>query len=316
MFVSGNPGRTQRMFTLAALKFLRDQRLPYVLDYLRRNEILLQQYSYEGEEQQRRARDELFGIQNSRKAYTGMLQGLQKPAFLAAKQQREETLLRRLEEDPALRQLAEAWQVIAETQERRAELLGQTASFRSRLYSLAETLNLMATEDQKPSEDRLREFRDSARESLEQQLFSPAPIYDDLERVLLADSLARWVELRGGDDPLVQRVLGDRGPRDRAAEWIGSSQLADVAVRRRLAKGGLAAMAESTDPLIDLARQMEPEYRRLREIGRSWMSKSDRPTRRSRKQRSPWKVRRPIRMRRSRCDWRWERCEAIRRKAA
>ena len=62
VFVSGNPGRTQRMFTLAALKYLRDHRLPFVLNYLRRLEVLLQQYSYEGEEQERRARDDLFGI--------------------------------------------------------------------------------------------------------------------------------------------------------------------------------------------------------------------------------------------------------------
>ncbi len=85
MFVSGNPGRTQRIFTVAALKYLRDKRMPYTLNLLRRLEILLQQYGYEGEEQQRRARDELFGIQNARKAYTGMLQGLQTPAFMESK---------------------------------------------------------------------------------------------------------------------------------------------------------------------------------------------------------------------------------------
>ena len=66
-----------------------------------------------------------------------------------------------------------AWQVIEATQRQRAELLGQSASFNSQLYRIAETLNLMAAEDQKPSEQRLREFRDSARESLLQQLFSP-----------------------------------------------------------------------------------------------------------------------------------------------
>ncbi len=83
VFVSGNPGRTQRIFTVDALKYLRDKRMPYVLNLLRRLEILLQQFSYEGKEQERRARDELFGIQNARKAYTGMLQGLQNPALPA-----------------------------------------------------------------------------------------------------------------------------------------------------------------------------------------------------------------------------------------
>ncbi len=266
VFVSGNPGRTQRMFTLAALKYLRDHRLPFVLNYLRRLEILLQQYSYEGEEQERRARDDLFGIQNSRKAYTGMLQGLQDPSFLAAKEDQEQQLLARLQQDPELRSLTTAWQVIEATQRHRAELLGQSASFNSQLYRIAETLNLMAAEDQKPSEQRLREFRDSARESLLQQLFSPAPIYEDLDRVKLADSLALLVERRGGDDPLVQQVLAGKSPRERATELIADTQLADVSVRQQIAEGRVDAIQNTSDPMIQLARTMEAEYRRLREI--------------------------------------------------
>ena len=82
VFVSGHPGRTQRIFTTAALRYLRDHRMPYVLDYLRRREILFQQFGHRGVEPSRRVRDDLFGVQNSRKAYTGMILGLQDPAFL------------------------------------------------------------------------------------------------------------------------------------------------------------------------------------------------------------------------------------------
>ncbi len=269
VFVSGNPGRTQRIFTVAALKYLRDKRMPYTLNLLRRLEILLQQYGYEGDEQQRRARDELFGIQNARKAYTGMLQGLQTPALMESKQRQESELLDKLRREPELNRYVEAWTTIESLQSRRAELLGQSVSFsrQSQHYDLAETLNLMATEDQKPSEDRLREYRDSARESLEQQLFSPAPIYDDLETVKLADGLAEWVERRGGDDPLVIEALAGLSPRERAAELIERTTLGDVEVRRKLAAGGQAAIDASDDPMIHLAKLLEPEYRRLREIG-------------------------------------------------
>lgn len=266
VFVAGNPGRTQRIFTVAALKYLRDQRMPYVLDVLRRAEVLLQQFSYEGNEQKRRARDELFGVQNSRKAYTGMLQGLQNPTFLAQKAADEAELLAAIRQRPELVDNAKAWETIAEVQQRRAELLGQTATFRSKPYLIAEELLLMAQEDQKPSEERLREYRDSARDSLEQQLFSPAPIYPDLETVLLADELARFVELRGGDHPLVVQVLAGKSPRDRAAELIGQTKLIDVDERRKLAEGGVEAVEASDDPLIGLAKTMEEEYRRLRTI--------------------------------------------------
>ncbi len=267
VFVSGNPGRTQRIFTEAALKYLRDKRMPYVLDVLRRMEILLQQYSYEGNEQKRRARDELFGIQNSRKAYTGMLQGLQDPGFIASKSEEEEKLLKQIANKAELKDSADAWKTIEDVQKRRAELLGRSATFanRSTLYSIAEELVLMAAEDQKPSSERLREYRDSARESLEQELYSPAPIYEDLERVKLTDALGLFMEQRGGDDPLVQKVLDGQSPQERATTLIEGTALEEVEARQKVAKGGREGVSNSKDPLIQLAQLLEPEYRKLRE---------------------------------------------------
>ena len=268
IFVSGNPGRTQRIFTVAALKYLRDQRLPDVLNLLRRLEVLLQQYGYEGPEQKRRARDDLFGIENSRKAYTGMLQGLQTPSFIQGKEVQEAELLEKLKQDEELSQFVGAWQEIAEIAERQKELRGMNGSFarRSRLYRIAETLVHMAAEDEKPSDERLREYRDSARESLEQQLYSPAPIYEDLEQVKLADALALFVEQRGGDDPLVKEVLAGKSPRERAAQLIGETQLKSVDVRRSLANEASDGEIRSDDAMIQLAETMEGEFRRLREI--------------------------------------------------
>jgi hypothetical protein len=264
VFVSGNPGRTQRIFTVEALKYLRDERLPYVLDYIRRKEVMLQQYGLGGAEQKRRARDELFGIQNARKAYTGMLGGLQDPATIAKKQQQEQTRLAALRQDPDLKPLTEAWQTVAELQQEKAKQLGKVTSFRSRLYELAETLVLMTAEDAKPNAERLREYTEAGRESLLQNLYSEAPIYDDLERVKLADELGRLVESRGGDDPLVQAVLDGQSPGERASTLVGETQLEQIALRKQLAAGGSAAIKESEDPLIALARQMEAVYRQAR----------------------------------------------------
>lgn len=265
VFVIGNPGRTQRIFTVDALKYLRDDRLPYVLNYLRRKEIMLQQFGLDGPEQKRRARDELFGIQNSRKAYTGMLAGLQRPSTFVEKERREQMILEQVKANPELSDLASAWQKVAELQDEQRELLGTVTSLRSRLYEIAETLNLMATEDTKPNAQRLREFGEAGRESLLQNLLSEAPIYDDLERAKLADEIGYLVERRGGDDPLVAEVLQGKGPAERAAELIAGTKLSDVAVRRHLADGGPSAIAASDDPLIALAKTLEPAYREARQ---------------------------------------------------
>ena len=266
VFVAGNPGRTRRIYTVAALQHQRDQRIPFTLNYLRRREILLQQFGLEGPESERQASDELFGIQNSRKAYGGMLLGLQDPQYMARRREDEKNLLRQIKQSDQLAEEAGAWEQIAEAQSRRTEMLAQTASFGCRLYEIAEALVLMAAEDTRPSSERLREFRDSARESLLQNLFSPAPIYPDLERTLLGDSLGLFVERRGGEHPLVAVALDGKNPESRAAELVSGTRLADIEFRRQLANGGADAIQACEDPLIQLARRLEEEYRRVRKI--------------------------------------------------
>jgi hypothetical protein len=266
VFVSGNPGRTRRIFTHDAIEYQRDLAMPRTMNLLRRKEVLMQQYALAGPEQQRRSRDDLFGIQNSRKAITGMLSGLQDPEFTASKKREETELMSRLGQDPKLAPLTKAWQQIRDAQFKRREYLTKTATLRSQLYGIAEKLNLMAGEDRKASGDRYREFRDSNRESLQQELFSEAPIYEDLERMQLADELARLIDDRGGNDPLVVAALAGKSPKQRAAEIIAGTKLMQVAERKKLAEGGSGAIAESKDPMILLAIAMEPEYRKMHDV--------------------------------------------------
>ncbi|OYP28522.1 S46 family peptidase [Rhodopirellula sp. MGV] len=266
VFVSGNPGRTQRIFTVAALKFLRDHRMPYILDYLRRKEVLMQQFGLDGVEATRRARDELFGIQNGRKAYTGMLAGLQDPKTIATKEAREARLIEAIKADPELAGTEAAFAEIAEIQDEKAKQLGRSVTFGSRLFDLALTLVLRAAEDQKSNEERLREFTESGRESLLQDLLSEAPIYQDLERVKLADEISRMVEFRGGDDELVALVLDGKSPRERAAELVDGTTLLDVAARKSYVDGDHAMIEQSDDPMIQLAAKLESEYRKLRTV--------------------------------------------------
>jgi hypothetical protein len=265
-FVSGNPGRTSRIFTMDALKYQRDLNLPYIMANLRRQEILLQQYALRGKENARRARDELFGVQNSRKARLGMLAGLQDPQVLADKAAAEAKLREIIAADPKLKALGSAWDTIAETTKKRASLLGKSVAINSQLYNIALELVQMAEEDQKPSGERLPEFSDAGRESLLQQLYSEAPIYTDLDQTLLGDSIAKTLEQRGFDDPVCQKILAGKSPADRAAELIGGTELLSVEARKKIAAGGIQAINDSKDPMIMLAKIVNPPIRRIRSI--------------------------------------------------
>ncbi len=265
VFVSGNPGRTRRILTQDAIEYQRDVAMPRTMNTLRRKEILMQQYGLAGPEQKRRSKDDLFGIQNSRKAISGMLLGLQDPGFTTSKKVEEESLRKKVAADPKLAPLAAAWDQIKQAQEKRKEWLKKPVSMRTKLYSIAETLVLMAKEDAKPSAERLREYRDSNRESLLQELLSEAPLYEDLERVQLADELARLVDDRGGNDPIVALALAGKNPKERANQLIDQTELFSLETRKKLAAGGLAGITDSKDPMIQLARSLEAEYRKVHE---------------------------------------------------
>jgi hypothetical protein len=76
VFVSGHPGRTSRLLTMAELEYTRDRQIPFRMRQLNRLEVLYTAYSVRTEENARRAKEDLFGVQNSRKAFIGGLGGL------------------------------------------------------------------------------------------------------------------------------------------------------------------------------------------------------------------------------------------------
>src|SRR5439155_18494249 len=125
--------------------------------------------------------------------------------------------------------------------------------FDSELFPIARHLVRLAAERPKPNTERLREYRDSALESLEFQLFSPAPIHPELERMRLATALSFLAENLGGDDPAVKEILAGKSPAARAAELIAGTKLIDPAERKKLAAGGKEAVEKSQDPMVRLA---------------------------------------------------------------
>src|SRR5262249_34793471 len=138
------------------------------------------------------------------------------------------------------------------------------AGFYTPLYDAARTLGRMAEEGEKPDNQRVPEFTNARRASLELALFSPAPVYDDFEKMKLATSLALLQKEYGANDPLTQRVLKGKTPEARAAELIEGTKLKDVEFRKQLAAGGMKAIRESKDPMIELAMSVDEDARAVR----------------------------------------------------
>ncbi len=278
IFVAGNPGRTNRLNTLAHLEYLRDVGFPFQLDFLHSKEKFLIDYSKRGEEQARQAKDYLFGVQNSRKAREGGYKGLRDDDFLRNKKANEEALRSRIAGDAERsRKYGSAWDGVAKAEMAAAatlhdiNFLERSQAFDSDLFRIARVLVRLSEEDSKPNADRLREFQEAGRPSLELQLYSDAPIFPELEKAKLTQSLEYWRDhfqrLRKiAPSALVGQVLGNRTASQVANQLVDGSKLADVAERKRIAAGGSQAIAESQDPMILLAKQVDAAARAVRKI--------------------------------------------------
>jgi peptidase S46-like protein len=270
IFVSGHPGSTGRLRTVAQLEFLKDLDYPARLETYKRRIALLENFSAQSEENARIAKEDIFAYQNSFKAITGYLEGLSDDV-ISAKKTEEVKLEDSFQANPKNKGAANPWAEIAGTVKLQREIylpnsyLERMRGFNSELANFARWIVRSTEEKTKPNDVRLREYRDSALPSLEQELFSTAPIYKSLETLILADSLAQMRDAVGADNPDVQKALNGKSPEDAAKDLVANTKLEDVAVRKQLYEGGTSAVQASTDPLIVLMRAIDPDARAVRQ---------------------------------------------------
>lgn len=279
-FTSGNPGRTSRLLTVSELAFERDVALPQRLLYLAELRGILTEFSKLGPEQKRTAQTDLFYIENSFKALKGMNEALRDPKLFSTKVEDEKKLRAWVDKDSKRKkEYAGAWADMSDAQDRLRQIydqwlyeegqgrgLGETWGFQSGLFGFAKTIVRGAEETKKPNEQRLREFNDANLPALQAQLFSEAPIYDDLEITTLTFSLTKLREELGADDPFVKKVLGNDSPETLARKLVKGSKLKDLNFRRALWNGGEKAVAASNDPMIELVKRIDPDARAIRKV--------------------------------------------------
>jgi hypothetical protein len=261
VFVSGNPGGTERLVTYEYLVSLRDDLYPYIIESLKNRISVLKDYSARGPEQSRQATTLIFGLENSRKVLEGRRDGLQDKSLMDKKRKEDEDFRSKVDANPEWKkEYGDAWKMEDEAlQKQRTRIKEQV--FRntdSQLSALAIQIVTYVAETKKPDGERLPGFHDSQLDSLRHRLFSPAPIYPEFEIARMTGALTLDVKELGPNDPFLKAVLDGRSPKDAAEYLVKGTKVADPAFRKSLIDGGQAAVDASTDPFIVMARRVDP----------------------------------------------------------
>jgi hypothetical protein len=270
VFVSGHPGSTDRLLTVAELEELRDVSLPFFL--LRAAELRGRfiQFGKTGAEAHRIVESPLTSLENVIKVRRKLLDALLDDRLMQHKRDEEAALRAKYQAQNPAAAGADPWESIAKAEKVERglaltyTLVEQGAGFNSRLFNYARTLLRGARERQKPNEERLREYRDTALPRIEQQLKAPVPVHPELENLTLSFSLERMREWLGPDAEIVRQLLAKDSPDSLAARVIAGSSLNDPKERMRLWNGGAQAIEASQDPMVELARLVDPTAREVR----------------------------------------------------
>ncbi|HEX8633508.1 MAG TPA: S46 family peptidase [Pyrinomonadaceae bacterium] len=267
--LSGNPGSTNRLLTNAQLQYQRDLGNPLQMQVWSSRRTALNRYAATGAEQARRARATQRSLENSIKRLESQQAGLLNARLYGKKEAEEKELRARIAAKPEWQQAyGTAWEQVgtayAALPKYAKRIAFSSIATPSRLGSLASTLVRYAEEIRKPNATRYDEFRDARLEALKVNLFSAAPIYPDLEEAALAAWLEEAQKTLGNDDPFIRAALAGATPAEVARQVVNGTKLTDVAVRKALFEGGADAITKSDDPMIALARRIEPVYRELR----------------------------------------------------
>ena len=262
VFVSGHPGSTSRLETMTQIETERDYDLPLILKVLNRRVETARRYAAQGPEQARQAARIIFFTENSLKAFKGRAQGLA-DKNLVAKMQKDEASFRALVASKPEWEKAYggAWDAIAQAEMKHRQILKTYRLYSLRWSRLAEiALNIVqyVAEVKKPDGERLEGYHDSQLDSLRFRLFSPAPIYPRYEAAMLEGALQLSLEELSANDPFMKAVLGARTPAEVAKAAVEGTKLADPAFRKSLVDGGEAAVQASGDPMMGLARTIDP----------------------------------------------------------
>jgi hypothetical protein len=266
-FTIGNPGSTERLFTVAQLDEERNLNLPRVALYLAEERGILTEFTRRGPEQRRVGEASLLRIENSLKAVRGEWEALSEPALIDGKRAAETALRAKVASNPDLAKSdGSAWDDIAAALQRHRAIADRAfalATMRPASSLLNDALILVRApvEQAKPDGERLQEYTKASFPALRQRLLADQPISPELETVTLGYWLGKVREILGPDDPMVHTLLGRQSPEQLAASLVKGTKLGDVAARKKLLEGGVAG---STDPMIAFARLIDPESRAVR----------------------------------------------------
>lgn len=255
VFLTGNPGGTERLLTRSQLEYLRDAYLPRRRELVDNRLVIMRAISQQSAEAEKQLRTNILRYENAQKLWRGEHGALRDSAFMARKDAAESAFQARIQGNGELTaRYGNLWRDLEEVCRAKTSLdAAQHFHTHGGYPPLAKGMQVLAAaEDGITADERAALLEPAAGGGLAEAFF--------------VDHLVRALNWLPEDDPYLQALVGDRDVR-RAVADLQSSRIDDAEWLGALLDSGADAVASSDDPILAAARAIRPLARRN---GEAW----------------------------------------------
>ena len=271
IFVVGNPGRTQRLFSVAQLEFFRDKNYKYTL--LQQNEAYKIYYELFQAHPERHTEllNMVMGIGNGRKSYAGRYMGLRDEYVIAKKRDFEKKLREKVNSDPELKdKYGYVWDAIKTNLVELRKYIDEAYAFSynsrssSVYYSIAEKVIRYAEQMKLPEDKREADYKTAKIDSAIEGIY-PKTIDEELQSKLVRAQANNIRGILGDNHPLVQKIYGTARDNEAAALLIKNSLLTSKEKFSQFIKKSPDEILASDDPFVFFLQSTQVKLKDIRE---------------------------------------------------
>lgn len=252
VFVIGNPGTTERYRTVGQLEYDRDIRHPVQLTMLKnRHALMMKEYAKSPNVD---LLNDIFGLSNSIKAFTGILGGLNTPALMTRKKSTETEIRSKTKikgEDPWV----ELEKAVAGLRKYGSSVTllsggGVKGSVVNLLHSLGKYEKALGMPDNGPALDKLRkEIKELSK-----------TINTSKEKDYFITFLKEIKQFEHPDNKFVDKILDGKSAEARAEKILSKTDFTDEKEIDELLAKSADKFKKDDDPILELSRIVVSKY--------------------------------------------------------
>lgn len=253
VFVIGNPGSTERYRTVAQLEYDRDYR--YNIQLAAYNNLMKVMEAQYADNPSHDLQESMFSLSNSIKAITGIVEGMYNPRLMGRKVAMEKKVKAQSE---AVKSGRDYWQELADAYENlepeamEVTLLGPGALGGNTIVAAHAVYQYEQAKQGGASEADLQ--------AIKAQLMQAAKgMEDGYEKMRLTNLLSMMKEYADEEDSFVDEILDGRSPAKAAEEMLAKTKFTNADKLEKLLDND-KKLAKGKDPVIQLGRQIVPQY--------------------------------------------------------